>query len=575
MKRILLLLVAICGLVSLQAATIDTLQIHSAKMDRGIKTLIIVPEQAATESVPTLYLLHGFSGKEYSWMSLRDLRPIADQYGMLIVCPYGENSWYWDSPINPSSQFETFITSELVAYVDKNYPTVADRTGRAIAGLSMGGQGAMWSALHHRDVYGAVGSISGGLDIRPFPEKWKMKEQLGPKDQNSQRWDDHAAINAIGDLKNNELAMIIDCGVDDFFIDVNRNFHNALVEKGISHDYIERAGAHTGVYWRNSIVYQTFFFHQYFSTHTKVRQRRAEAAQTGIATIENGYLTVEINKKGAELRSIKRDLTGHEYLWQGDPTYWKFRSPVLFPIVGSVTNNTYRQDCKEYNLTIHGLARDYDFEIVKHNQTEVVYQLRSNEEMRKRYPYDFMLEIGYKLSGDNITVSYRVVNPSDETMHFQLGSHPGFNYKDYNPEATVQAYYQFNDREDSDKLIASMSSADGYLKAKQKIQLTDKMMPITKNTFDKGALTLENNQTQDVTLLDGNKQPYVRVRSDAPVMGLWSGSNNNYVPFVCIEPWYGRGDVVNYKGEFADKEWMQTLPAKESFKTKMVISLFK
>lgn len=268
MKKTLLFIVAICSFIAVNAATIDTLEIYSPKMKRDIKALIIVPDAAkeASASLPTLYLLHGYNGKETTWMSLRDMRPIADEYEMLIVCPFGENSWYWDSPTQKKSQFETFISKELPEYVDKNYPTIADRKGRAISGLSMGGHGAMWNALHHKDVFGAVGSISGGVDIRPFPEKWEMKKQLGTKDKNAQRWDDYTVINALGELEEKELAIIIDCGVDDFFIDVNRNLHQALVEKKITHDYIERAGAHTGTYWRNSIVYQAFYFHQFFKS---------------------------------------------------------------------------------------------------------------------------------------------------------------------------------------------------------------------------------------------------------------------------------------------------------------------
>ncbi len=575
MKRFFILLLAICGVVSLNVATIDTLKINSPKMGREINTLVIVPEVADKEPIPTLYLLHGYSGKESSWMSIRNLRPLADQYGILIVCPNGENSWFWDSPVREDSQFETFISSELPAYIDKNYPTIADRTGRAIAGLSMGGHGAMWNALRHTDIFGAVGSISGGLDIRPFPEKWTMKSKLGAMEQNAQRWDDHAAINAIGDLKNNELAIIIDCGVGDFFIDVNRNFHNALVEKGISHDYIERAGAHTSTYWNNSIIYQIHYFDQYFTAKTKLRKLHEEAAKSGIATIDNDVLRLQINKRGAEMASLKNLESGREAIWSGDPTYWKFRAPVLFPIVGPVNNNKYRLDGKEYDMTIHGIARDYDFDIVKHTQTELVYRLKSTEQMREKYPCDFVLEIGYRLLGNTVKMTYKVVNPSDETIYFQIGAHPGFNYIDYDPEAEVQGYYQFNDVEDNAKLSASMSGDKGYVKPKKSVKLSGKQMAITKDTFNGGALTLENSQTKSVSLLDANKVPYVHVTYDAPVVGLWSQANKNYAPFACIEPWYGRGDGVGYKGEFKDRDWMQSLEGKGTFSSLVSITILK
>ncbi|MFR9620298.1 MAG: alpha/beta hydrolase family protein [Rikenellaceae bacterium] len=273
-NRVCLSLLLLCCAGIVEAASVDTLAIYSPKMGRDIRTLVVVPDVAKAKvkrgaeatALPVLYLLHGYSGREVSWMALRDLRPAADEYGMLIVCPNGENSWYWDSPTRDSSQFESFISRELPSYVDSHYPTIADRSGRAIAGLSMGGHGAMWNAIRNKDVFGAAGSMSGGLDLRPFPEKWMMKDQLGDMASNQDRWDEYTVINALGELQNKELSIIVDCGVDDFFIDVNRNFHEALVEKGITHDYIERAGAHTAQYWRNSIVYQMFYFHQFFQS---------------------------------------------------------------------------------------------------------------------------------------------------------------------------------------------------------------------------------------------------------------------------------------------------------------------
>lgn len=577
MKRLFLLLLTLCGVVALNAATVDTLQIRSEKMGRDINTLVIKPKVKANKKCPTLYLLHGYSGKESSWMRLRDLRPLADKYGMIIVCPNGENSWYWDSPKNPKSQFETFVSKELTEYIDKNYKTIAHRTGRAVSGFSMGGHGAMWSALRHKDVFGAAGAISGGLDIRPFPERWKMAAQLGKKEGNEQVWDDHAAINAIGDLKNGDLRMIIDCGVDDFFIDVNRAFHQALVDKKISHDYIERAGAHTATYWRNSIIYQVHFFDQYFTEQTALRNQRTAASKTGVATIENDWLKVQVSKKGAELMSIVNKDSGREYLWQGDPTYWKFRSPVLFPIVGAVCDNTYKIDGKEYTMTIHGIARDYDFKLVKLAPSEAVYRLVSNDEMKAKYPYDFTLEIAYKLSLDEIKVSYKVVNPNDDTMYFQLGAHPGFNYMNFDPEAAVQGYYQFADKKAGDKISVSRSNKDGFIvKKRESVTLSeDGTLPLTKSTFNKDALVLEGNQAQEVALLDSNKKPYVRVKFDAPVVGLWSKGGDLYAPFVCIEPWYGRCDDANYKGEYKDKPWMQSLKAKDTFKSSISIVIEK
>lgn len=180
------------------------------------------------------------------------------------MCPDGENSWYWDSPLNEDSQFETFVSRELVSYVDGHYRTLPSREKRAITGLSMGGHGALWLAIRHQDVFGAAGSTSGGLDIRPFPDNWDMKAQIGAKDAGVCDWDDYTVINQTGKLKDGALRIIFDCGYDDFFFEVNQAFHQKLLERGVMHDFIVRPGAHTGEYWNNSIDYQILFFLKFF-----------------------------------------------------------------------------------------------------------------------------------------------------------------------------------------------------------------------------------------------------------------------------------------------------------------------
>ena len=140
----------------------------------------------------------------------------------------------------------------------------ADRKGRAITGLSMGGHGAMWNAIRHKDTFGASGSTSGGMDIRPFPKNWDMSKQLGEYESNKEVWDNHTVINQIDKIENGDLAIIVDCGEGDFFLNVNKDLHNRLLEKKIDHDFITRPGGHTGQYWNNSIDYQILFFDKFF-----------------------------------------------------------------------------------------------------------------------------------------------------------------------------------------------------------------------------------------------------------------------------------------------------------------------
>lgn len=265
MKRLIVVLAALLVVVCAQAAKVDTVLVKSPSMQKDIRTVVVLPDAAAQKACPVIYLLHGHGGNYAAWISIKpNLPQIADEKGIIFICPDGENSWYWDSPLHANVRYETFISSELINYVDQHYKTVARREGRAITGLSMGGHGAMWNAIRHSDVFGAAGTTSGGVDIRPFPKNWNMSDQLGEEASNQSVWDAHTVINLVPSMKKGQLALIIDCGYDDFFLEVNKNFHEALLKQGIDHDFLLRPGAHNGDYWNNSIDYQILFFQKYF-----------------------------------------------------------------------------------------------------------------------------------------------------------------------------------------------------------------------------------------------------------------------------------------------------------------------
>ena len=263
---VLLLLIAF----SVRAGVVDTIKVYSPSMKKDIQVVVVIPEKSKTP-VPVVYLLHGHGGNAKTWVTIRpDLPQLADQYGIMFVCPDGNrNSWYWDSPKDPSLRYETFISGELIKYIDSHYSTIEDRSARAITGLSMGGHGAMWLSLRHKDVFGAAGSTSGGLDIRPFPNNWEMAEKLGTESENREIWEAHTAINQIDRLRSGDLALIFDCGYDDFFFEVNNDFHKKLLKYKIGHDFIVRPGGHTNEYWKNAIGYQILFFKNFFDRNRK------------------------------------------------------------------------------------------------------------------------------------------------------------------------------------------------------------------------------------------------------------------------------------------------------------------
>lgn len=265
-RSAILLFISIISFLSVSAQTVDTILVYSNRMEIDVKNVIILPEDYTTEkNYSVLYLLHGYGGNHTSWLYIKpDLPKIANKLNLIIVCPDGKNSWYWDSPINPKSQYETYVSQELVNYIDTNYSTIQSPSGRAITGLSMGGHGGLWLGIRHQDVFGACGSMSGGVDIRPFPNNWDMMKALGTYKESQSIWAEHTVINQIQKVNRDSLSIIVDCGVDDFFYEVNESLHRKLLEKKIPHDYIIRPGKHNVAYWRNAIDYQLLYFGEFF-----------------------------------------------------------------------------------------------------------------------------------------------------------------------------------------------------------------------------------------------------------------------------------------------------------------------
>ena len=264
-----------------QPAQADTIKVMSHAMNRYIKNVVIVPEQhynadLQEERYPVLYLLHGATGCYSDWSRKTDLDTLADAYNIIIVCPDGQDSWYFDSPIDPTMQFETYVSKELVEYIDSHYRTHANRYMRAITGLSMGGHGALFLAFRHPDVFWSCGSMSGNMDIMPYPDSWHIKDRLGEQAANKQSWQDHTICNMVDLVKNCPLQpalnIIIDDGLNDIFIKNNIALHDKLVEAGIDHDFTVRPGRHSWDYWVNSLDYHLMFFKKAFARGAELMQ---------------------------------------------------------------------------------------------------------------------------------------------------------------------------------------------------------------------------------------------------------------------------------------------------------------
>ncbi len=257
------------GINLVYGASLTTIEVPSAAMKKDVSVSVIVPDAYSKHGdrrFPVLYLLHGAGDTNEKWPRSTPIQALSDTYNIVVVCPdAGRTSWYFDSPEDPTYQYETFVSAELVQFIDRHYRTLASRQYRAITGNSMGGHGAMFLAIRHKDLFGVVGCLSGGVDIRPFAEQWDIKKRLGPIASHRDRWEALTVINLAKRLKDGDLAISIDCGTDDFFIGVNRNLHRQLLDDNISHVYIERPGGHSWDYWSNAIKYQMLFFSECFN----------------------------------------------------------------------------------------------------------------------------------------------------------------------------------------------------------------------------------------------------------------------------------------------------------------------
>ncbi len=294
MKRSHYLFLTLCLMVALVAPQAvardvaflqtDTVEVPTQKMNRSIKVAVVVPHQYRIypdTKYPVVYLLHGAWGCYRDWPHKANLDSLADTYSTIIVCPDGQDSWYLDSPIDPSFQFETFISYELVNYIDTHYRTYPRREMRAITGLSMGGHGALFLAFRHPDVFWSCGSMSGNMDITQFPDSWHIKDRLGNYESNPQRWRDHAVCNQLDKVKNCPLKpaqnIIIDDGLNDIFIKNNIAMHDQMLEMGIDHDFTVRPGRHSWDYWVNSLDYHMMFFDKAFHRGAELLRKEAQS----------------------------------------------------------------------------------------------------------------------------------------------------------------------------------------------------------------------------------------------------------------------------------------------------------
>lgn len=271
MKSCLFLVLLFFSSHFVNASTVDTVVIFSNSMNKEIKCVVIKPSSYKKKKLrfSTVYLLHGYDGWYSNWIiRVPELKDYADKFEILIVCPDGAKAgWYFDSPLNKTMLYETYISREVPHYIDSVYRTVPDKKHRAITGLSMGGHGALFIAWRHSAIFAAAGSMSGVVDLSEVKNKYEINKLLGDTLHFAGNWKNYSVLNLVETKLPASLALIIDEGIDDNFIGGNRRLHQKLLALKIPHEYIERPGKHNWDYWRYAVHFQLLFFRKFFDTH--------------------------------------------------------------------------------------------------------------------------------------------------------------------------------------------------------------------------------------------------------------------------------------------------------------------
>lgn len=290
-------------------------------------------------------------------------------------------------------------------------------------------------------------------------------------------------------------------------------------------------------------------------------------------TLENEKIRATFRNKSAELISLIRKSDGTELIWNGDDRYWGWSSPVLFPFVGAVKNGNYRYKDNTYTIRQHGFARNQEFSLISHRDDSITFMLEQTEETKEVYPFAFRLEISYVLQESSLQVCWKVTNPAEDVMYFSIGAHPAFMCPVREGEKQWDGYLCFPDAE-GDALAYKLIDLSQNCIAPElyELPLTGRKAKITEHMFDKDALIIENRQAGMVGLAGSDGQPYVMLTFEAPLFGIWSPAGKQ-APFICLEPWYGRSDAVDFAGSLENREYEQCLEGGQSFEASYLIAV--
>jgi len=287
-------------------------------------------------------------------------------------------------------------------------------------------------------------------------------------------------------------------------------------------------------------------------------------------SIENQHLKIVVSPKGAELQSIYHKGHRLEYLWQGDPAIWGKRSPLLFPIVGTLKDHTYYYQDKSYTLGRHGFARDMEFKVEEQGPDTITLLLLSNEETRGNYPFEFELRVIYRLAPNGLATTYEVKNNSEEDIWFSIGGHPAFNVPLVEGTAYTDYYLEFEEKETAPRWPIS---DQGLISTPpEELLVNTNKLPLEKSLFYRDALVFKGLTSTTVTLKSDKTARGLEFDfADFPFLGIWGFRDAD---FVCIEPWCGIADSTGADQQLTHKEGIQQLEPDSIFERTWTLAIF-
>jgi len=278
-------------------------------------------------------------------------------------------------------------------------------------------------------------------------------------------------------------------------------------------------------------------------------------------SIENRHLKINIHPKGAELQSIYHKDHKLEYMWNGDPAFWAKHSPLLFPIVGTLKEDTYIYQDKTYSLPRHGFARDMEFEAEEQGPDAITLLLKSNETTKANYPFDFELRVTYQLAPKGLATTYSVKNLSSGDMYFSIGGHPAFKVPLVPGTAYTDYTLEFENKETSPRWPITK---EGLIEKPPKPLLrSTRYLPLNKELFLEDALVFKNLSSTTIALKsEKTERGLLFDFTDFPFLGIWAAKNAD---FVCIEPWCGIADSFDTTQQLTEKEGINKLAPNDIF----------